>query len=113
MNRPLQSLLPALVAMLVACGPSDPPAGETARDHALAHAQPGYVCPMHPQMTSDEPGSCPVCGMDLVKRKSETTEGDVQRVLSYRHPHPPMVSSTPSVTTRAGATRPVDPSSTR
>jgi Cu(I)/Ag(I) efflux system membrane fusion protein len=48
---------------------------------------------MHPQMTSDEPGSCPVCGMDLVKRKSETTEGDVQRVLSYRHPHKPNVTS--------------------
>lgn len=93
MNRPLQSLLPALVAMLVACGPSDPPAGETARDHALAHAQPGYVCPMHPQMTSDEPGSCPVCGMDLVKRKSETSEGEEQRVLYYRHPHKPNVTS--------------------
>lgn len=26
-----------------------------------------YVCPMHPQITSDEPGQqCPICGMDLV-----------------------------------------------
>lgn len=26
-----------------------------------------YVCPMHPEVRSHEPGSCPKCGMDLVK----------------------------------------------
>lgn len=25
-----------------------------------------YTCPMHPQIIKDAPGSCPVCGMDLV-----------------------------------------------
>jgi hypothetical protein len=25
-----------------------------------------YTCPMHPEVTSDEPGDCPTCGMDLV-----------------------------------------------
>ena len=27
-----------------------------------------YTCPMHPEVTSDGPGSCPKCGMDLVAR---------------------------------------------
>lgn len=27
-----------------------------------------YTCPMHPQVVSDHPGSCPICGMDLVKK---------------------------------------------
>jgi len=27
-----------------------------------------YVCPMHPEVTSEKPGSCPKCGMDLVKK---------------------------------------------
>ena len=27
-----------------------------------------YYCPMHPTVTSDRPGSCPICGMALVKR---------------------------------------------
>ncbi|WP_299802817.1 efflux RND transporter periplasmic adaptor subunit [uncultured Shewanella sp.] len=26
-----------------------------------------YVCPMHPHVVSDVPGSCPICGMDLEK----------------------------------------------
>lgn len=26
-----------------------------------------YTCPMHPQIVEDKPGSCPICGMDLVK----------------------------------------------
>ncbi|HEY0771250.1 MAG TPA: efflux RND transporter periplasmic adaptor subunit [Sphingobacteriaceae bacterium] len=25
-----------------------------------------YTCPMHPQIIKDAPGSCPICGMDLV-----------------------------------------------
>lgn len=27
-----------------------------------------WYCPMHPHYTSDHPGHCPVCGMDLVKK---------------------------------------------
>lgn len=27
-----------------------------------------YTCPMHPTVLSDRPGSCPVCGMDLVRK---------------------------------------------
>jgi Cu(I)/Ag(I) efflux system membrane fusion protein len=30
-----------------------------------------YTCPMHPNYTSDHPGQCPYCGMDLVKRGTQ------------------------------------------
>lgn len=30
-----------------------------------------YSCPMHPEIIRDEPGSCPICGMALVKKVSE------------------------------------------
>ncbi|WP_127347661.1 efflux RND transporter periplasmic adaptor subunit [Pseudidiomarina mangrovi] len=29
-----------------------------------------YVCPMHPHIVQGEPGTCPICGMDLVARKN-------------------------------------------
>jgi multidrug efflux pump subunit AcrA (membrane-fusion protein) len=32
-----------------------------------------WTCPMHPQIVADHPGSCPICGMDLVKREPATT----------------------------------------
>jgi FtsP/CotA-like multicopper oxidase with cupredoxin domain len=31
-----------------------------------------YVCPMHPEVTSAEPGTCPKCGMKLVAAQVET-----------------------------------------
>ena len=36
-------------------------------DHADAAAV--YTCPMHPDVTSDKPGTCPKCGMNLERRK--------------------------------------------
>lgn len=27
-----------------------------------------YTCPMHPEVKADEPGQCPICKMDLVKK---------------------------------------------
>ena len=30
-----------------------------------------WTCPMHPQIVEDHPGSCPICGMDLVPLKAE------------------------------------------
>jgi Cu(I)/Ag(I) efflux system membrane fusion protein len=43
--------------------------GETALEHARKHVDPDYVCPMHSNVVSKEPGSCPVCGMHLVERE--------------------------------------------
>ena len=45
------------------------PLVETAEEHARRHLDPDYVCPMHPDVVSYEPGNCPVCGMDLVSRE--------------------------------------------
>lgn len=32
-----------------------------------------FVCPMHPQIQQDAPGTCPLCGMNLVERRPAAT----------------------------------------
>ncbi len=44
---------------------------ETAMQHAEKHLDPSYVCPMHGNIIKNEPGSCPICGMDLVEQVAE------------------------------------------
>jgi len=43
------------------------PAGTTVQAGATAPAA-AYTCPMHPEVTSDRPGDCPICGMALEPR---------------------------------------------
>jgi Cu(I)/Ag(I) efflux system membrane fusion protein len=31
-----------------------------------------WVCPMHPEIMQDHPGTCPICGMDLVESQNST-----------------------------------------
>lgn len=43
-----------------------------------------YTCPMHPEIIRDEPGTCPICGMDLVEKITEgtiSTEGTLEFLL--------------------------------
>jgi hypothetical protein len=46
--------------------PANPNTGHTGHNHASASEE--YTCPMHPQIVQDKPGTCPICGMDLVKK---------------------------------------------
>ncbi len=39
-------------------------------DVEAIRTQTEYVCPMHPEVVRGEPGSCPICGMDLVPREA-------------------------------------------
>jgi Cu(I)/Ag(I) efflux system membrane fusion protein len=42
---------------------------------ATAKTDVKYTCPMHPQILEDHPGSCPICGMTLVKKSGQASEG--------------------------------------
>jgi Cu+-exporting ATPase len=35
-----------------------------------------YTCPMHPEIRSDKPGSCPKCGMFLVPEGKQASQAD-------------------------------------
>ena len=63
-------------------GPPPPQAGEdhSHHHHGHAHAAPvkagtKYTCPMHPEIVSDKPGDCPICGMALEPMVASLDDG--------------------------------------
>jgi Cu(I)/Ag(I) efflux system membrane fusion protein len=100
MNRPKLAVvtLVALPLLLVACGRTPPPPeSETALEHAARHFDANYQCPMHPEVTADQPGKCPVCGMTLVPiapaRAEDQPQSQERKPLYYRNPMNPAVTS--------------------
>ncbi len=57
--------------------------GQSAVEHAARHADPRYVCPMHPQIVRDAPGACPICGMNLVLKEAQAEVGEGSRKPLY------------------------------
>lgn len=65
---------------------------------SAAAAKPLYQCPMHPTITSDHPGECPICGMKLVEVKGQAKADAVagqaaRKILFYRSPMDPKQTS--------------------
>jgi Cu(I)/Ag(I) efflux system membrane fusion protein len=104
----LAALLLALVvagcsrehAQPAASEPASAAADDSAAEHAAKHADPLYRCPMHPDVVRNEPGECPICGMDLVKVEPEPqapagagAAAAQGKPLYYRHPHDPKRTS--------------------
>ena len=57
-----------------------------------------YACPMHPEVTSSEPGTCPKCGMQLLPVRSEGPSS-----ASFACPmHPEVTSSEPGTCPKCG-----------
>lgn len=53
-----------------------------------------WTCGMHPDIITDEPGTCPICGMNLVPKKGTgTTATGERKILYYRSPMNPSVTS--------------------
>jgi len=51
--------------------------------HEASEKSPVYVCPMHPEVRSEQPGDCPKCGMHLVPESMSSSDLD-----SHHHSKP-------------------------
>jgi Cu(I)/Ag(I) efflux system membrane fusion protein/cobalt-zinc-cadmium efflux system membrane fusion protein len=67
----------------LAANPSPATAGShVGHDHAQGQGD-HYTCPMHPQVVQETPGSCPICGMDLVKKSMKKVEPKQLRAIKH------------------------------
>src|SRR4029077_1261721 len=76
------------------------PAGESlpASYDATAKKQ-KYQCSMHPQIVSDKPENCPICGMKVtpVEEEPAAAPSGERKIVGYRHPmRSDVVSPTPA-----------------
>ena len=68
------SKAPPVSPMAPPMGKTPPAATPTEQKPAAASAETTYyTCTMHPEVHSDKPGKCPICGMDLVPAKAAKT----------------------------------------
>ncbi|GHA79428.1 efflux RND transporter periplasmic adaptor subunit [Pontibacter akesuensis] len=71
-------LLLLLVVATVACK------NEQGHEHGeTTAAEMTYTCPMHPQIVQNEPGTCPICGMDLVPTSAEGEAIEITEDLAF------------------------------
>ncbi len=72
--------------------------GDPAAPAAEAHEGQLWTCGMHPQVISEEPGQCPICGMDLVPLAVDPTGHDhaaVDATVWTCEEHPEIAESEP------------------
>lgn len=59
-----------------------------------------WTCSMHPSVREDGPGSCPICGMDLIPVSSDEQEGDYSMVMTEASMQLANIQTTPAVRER-------------
>ena len=88
-------LLLTFLAVFVSCRDGDK-AVHAEHEEAAAEV---YTCPMHPEIIRNEPGSCPICGMDLVQKETGSEAvGAVVGLQTLLRPANAFVISTVPVT---------------
>ena len=65
-----------VVLFFSSCTSSEKPAKSSSDTLLPAETHTVYTCPMHPEVLSDKPGTCPQCKMDLVVKGDEASHGD-------------------------------------
>ncbi len=91
-------LILAILFILTACSQKQTAQnGHTGHNDstALQAAKPvKYICPMHPNVTSDKEGICPICQMDLVPENSPEAKEYAEDEHSHEHSSPENSSHT-------------------
>jgi Cu(I)/Ag(I) efflux system membrane fusion protein len=84
MKKNIAFLLALVMAVLIVVSCND--GGHRTGEHDTTANQPGpvtakeiWTCSMHPEVIRDKSGTCPICGMDLVRKETHSTKlGGIQ-----------------------------------
>lgn len=77
--------LTAIAFFTASCTNSGQKTGSSADTTSMQQASVTYTCPMHPEVLSDKPGTCPKCKMDLVEKKTESNSTDTTDHTGHQH----------------------------
>lgn len=81
-NKVLQSgLILSFLLPAIACNSGKDEKTKLHAEHSQEAKQ--YTCPMHPQILRDQPGKCPICGMELVPLTAGNTAIGLDSNLAY------------------------------
>lgn len=69
MKKTFIILIMAVIPIFVTSCGSQPKTGNEKNGTVTLQSNVYYTCPMHPEVRSDKPGTCPKCGMELVKKE--------------------------------------------
>ena len=89
-GRYILLVLAGILLGWVLFGRSDAEEDHRSHDHETAEeaADSEYTCSMHPQVRQDEPGDCPICGMELIPASEEDDhQEDDPFVFAMRESH--------------------------
>ncbi|NLZ96222.1 MAG: efflux RND transporter periplasmic adaptor subunit [Bacteroidales bacterium] len=64
-----------LLGWLIFGGTSNNANNDRAAEHSHVEEETVWTCSMHPQIRQNEPGLCPICGMDLIPLEEDKSEG--------------------------------------
>jgi len=67
----LAGLLLVGLFVLQGCKKSEPSGSEVSAEKKQETGEQKWTCSMHPEIISDKPGKCSICGMDLIPQKQE------------------------------------------
>lgn len=84
MRNLFSSIAILIVLFFAACNSSGKPASAAADTPSAPVSASVYTCPMHPEIQSNQPGTCSICKMDLVAA-TDSTAADTGAHDSHQH----------------------------
>lgn len=86
-----------IILSLYSCNNKTDKTGHPDNSHAV-ESNTTYTCPMHPEVTSDKPGNCPKCGMELVQNAAHTHEvGNIELNALLKPTNEFVISAIPTI----------------